>query len=164
MKKFLSAARNGFAGFGVLAMLVLLAVSLFAQGTPFGNGRGAFRGDVYVPSVFNLWFGDNSSSDVALAKNGSNVVGISGNLGGKGATANTTTSPAGPFSWGTVALSSSTATVTFNKPFQNTPVCVVTDVTTPQLVKAAPTPTTVVITDTVGATDTVQYICVGNPN
>lgn len=95
--------------FRSLVVVLLLATLAVAQ-TPFGNGRGAFRGSVYVPSVYSLIFGDNTSSDVYLAKNGSNVVGITGNIGGSGTTANTTTTPAGPYAWGSVALSSGTAT------------------------------------------------------
>jgi hypothetical protein len=164
VKQLVRVGRAGLELFGFFALVFLLVVSAFAQGTPFGNGRGSFRGPVYVPSVFSLIFGDNTSTDVYLAKNGSNVVGISGNLGASGSTANTTTTPASPVAWGTVAMSSNTATVTFPKAFTNVPVCVGTDFTTANLVKIAPTATTAVISDTVGASDVIQYICVGNPN
>lgn len=130
---------------------------LHAQSTSFSN-------DLYIRSVFRLIFGDASTSDIYLQKTAANVLGISGNIGGGGAVANTTVTPLGPFAWGTVTLAANTATVTFSKAFLSAPVCQVTDQTTPQLVKAAPTPTTVVITDTVGATDVVAWFCVGNPN
>jgi len=147
-------------------LLLLLAVAFFHQ-TPVQAQqgiRGPTTGLTWIPSAFQLMFGDITSSDVYLQKNGANVLGISGTLGGAGATANTTTAPAGPFNWGTVTLASNTATVTFAKPYANVPVCVATDVTTAQLVKSAPTATTVVLSDTVGATDVIQYFCIGNPN
>jgi hypothetical protein len=80
-----------------------------------------------------------------------------------GPAANTTTTPANGFA-GIVTLAANTATVTFPTAFTAVPVCVAIDQTTPQLIKAAPTATNVAITDTVGATDVVAYICVGNPN
>ena len=64
----------------------------------------------------------------------------------------------------TVTLAANTATKTWTIPYQVAPVVVCTDQTTPQLVKAAPTTTNVVITDTVGATDVVNCIAVANPN
>lgn len=150
-----------------LFSVVTLTALVFAQGTPFGNGRGAFRGDVYVPSVFNLWFGDNTSSDVNLQKNGSSNIGVGGHLGGLGTTANTTASPAGAWAFGTVASSSSSATVTFAKPFAVAPVCVATDQTTANTVKSAPNSNgqTVVFTNS-GSTDTdvIAYACFGNPD
>jgi len=65
---------------------------------------------------------------------------------------------------GTCTLSSNTCTMTFTNAFQAAPVCVATDQTTPQLVKAPATTASVIVTDTVGATDVVSVICVGNPN
>ena len=65
---------------------------------------------------------------------------------------------------GTCTLSSNTCTMTFTNAFQSAPVCVATDQTTPQLVKAPATTASVIVTDTVGATDVVSVICVGNPN
>lgn len=63
---------------------------------------------------------------------------------------------------GTVTLAGNTATVTFNNAYTAAPSCVATDQTTAQLVKVAPTTTNVVISDTVGATDVVAYVCFGN--
>lgn len=65
---------------------------------------------------------------------------------------------------GTCTLAANTCTMTFSQAFQSAPVCVATDQTTPQLVKAPATTASVVVTDTVGATDVVSVICVGNPN
>lgn len=65
---------------------------------------------------------------------------------------------------GTCTLAANTCTVTFANAFQVAPVCMATDQTTPQLVKASTTTTALTITDTVGATDVVAYVCVGNPN
>lgn len=160
MKKF-----TGTTLFRSLIVVLVLAGLAFAQGTPFGNGRGAFRGQVYVPSVFGITFGDNTASDVTLTKNGSNVVGITGNIGGSGSTANTTAAPAGPFAWGTAGSSSSTVTVTFAKPFTNAPVCYAADQTTANAVKVTSNATTVTIANS-GATDTdtVAWFCLGNPN
>lgn len=164
MKRAIAVVRTSLQGLGALALAALLVIATFGQGTPFGNGRGAFRGTVYVPSVFGLVFGDNTTTDITLTKNGANVIGVSGNVGGGGSVANTTTAPAGPFAWGQVALSSNTATVVFAKPFTNVPICLATDQTTAQLVKALATASQVVITDTVGATDVVSWACFGNPN
>lgn len=65
---------------------------------------------------------------------------------------------------GTCTLAANTCTMTFTNAFQAAPVCVATDQTTPQLVKAPATTASVIVTDTVGATDVVSVICVGNPN
>lgn len=64
----------------------------------------------------------------------------------------------------TVTLVANTATKTFTIPYQVAPVVVCTDQTTAQLVKAAPTTTNVVVSDTVGATDVVGCIVIANPN
>lgn len=150
--------------FSVL-LLLLTALTFYQKPTQAQQGLGGpIARDMWVPSAFRFFFGDVTSSDIYLQKNGANVLGISGTLGGLGSTANTTTAPAGPFNWGTVALSSNTATVTFTKPYNSAPICVATDQTTAQLVKAAPTATTVVLSDTVGATDVIAYACFGNPN
>jgi hypothetical protein len=145
------------------AVLVLAALTL-AQ-TPNGI-HGAFMGNIQLPAGYVFTFGNGvTAGDVSIGKNGTNVLGITGNLGGSGSTANTTTTPAGPFAWGTVAMSSNTATVTFKTPFTNTPACFANDVSGVFAVKAAPTATTVVLTNTGGgATDTVAYGCFGNAN
>lgn len=65
---------------------------------------------------------------------------------------------------GTCTLAGNTCTMTFTNAFQAAPVCIATDQTTPQLVKAPATTASVIVTDTVGATDVVSVICVGNPN
>lgn len=163
MKNLLRVARTGLELFGFFALVFVLAIGTFGQGTPFGNGRGAFRGPVYVPSVFQLIFGDNTSSDVALAKNGANVVGITGNIGGSGSVANTTVTPAGPFAWGTSASTSGGGTVTFKVAFTNVPVCFAVDQTTAAGLKVAPTASTIVWTGAT-TTDVVAWGCFGNPN
>jgi hypothetical protein len=144
---------------GVVALLVL-ALAAVAQ-SPNGV-RGWFAGNVGLSSGYSLIFGDNLASDVLMGKNGSNVVGITGNIGGAGSAVNSTTSPAGPFSWGRVTLSGGAATVTFAKPFTNAPVCMGTDQTAANAVKIAPTNTTAVFTGT--TTDVIAYACFGNPN
>jgi len=65
---------------------------------------------------------------------------------------------------GSCTLAANTCTMTFTNAFQAAPVCIATDQTTPQLVKAPATTASVVVTDTVGATDVVSVVCVGNPN
>ncbi len=65
---------------------------------------------------------------------------------------------------GQCTLAANTCTMTFSNAFQSAPVCIATDQTTPQLVKAPATTASVVVTDTVGATDVVSVLCVGNPN
>jgi hypothetical protein len=65
---------------------------------------------------------------------------------------------------GQCTLAANTCTMTFSNAFQSAPVCIATDQTTPQLVKAPATTTSVVVTDTVGATDVVSVVCFGNPN
>jgi hypothetical protein len=65
---------------------------------------------------------------------------------------------------GSCTLAANTCTMTFPNAFQVAPVCFATDQTTPQLVKAPATTASVVVTDTVGATDVVSVMCVGNPN
>jgi hypothetical protein len=69
---------------------------------------------------------------------------------------------AGQFA-GTVALSGGTATVTFPTAFSSAPVCVATDQTAIAAIKIVPSATSVVITESSG-TDTIAWICVGNPN
>jgi hypothetical protein len=69
---------------------------------------------------------------------------------------------AGQFA-GTVALSGGTATVTFPTAFSSAPVCVATDQTAIAAIKIVPSATNVVITESSG-TDTIAWICVGNPN
>lgn len=65
---------------------------------------------------------------------------------------------------GSCTLAANTCTMTFPVAFQSAPVCLATDQTTPQLVKAPATTASVVVTDTVGATDVVSVVCFGNPN
>lgn len=65
---------------------------------------------------------------------------------------------------GTCTLAGNTCTMTFPQAFQVAPVCLATDQTTPQLVKAPATTASVIVTDTVGATDVVSVVCFGNPN
>lgn len=65
---------------------------------------------------------------------------------------------------GSCTLAGNTCTMTFSNAFQSAPVCIATDQTTPQLVKAPATTASVIVTDTVGATDVVSVVCFGNPN
>ena len=65
---------------------------------------------------------------------------------------------------GTCTLAGNTCTMTFPTAFQSAPACLATDQTTPQLVKAPATTASVIVTDTVGATDVVSVVCFGNPN
>lgn len=158
-KRFENAVSGAIGALFILALVVATAV--VAQ-SPNGI-RGAFAGNLQLPAPFTLTFGTGAlSSDVALGKNGANVVGVTGDIGGSGATANTTTSPAGPFAWGTVALSGGAATVTFKTPFANAPVCTANDQTAANAVKTAPTATTLVLAGT--TTDVIAYHCLGNPN
>ena len=149
--------------FGSIFLLLLLMLSFPTTHTQAQQGiRGPTTGLFWIPSAFQLMFGDVTTSDVYLQKNGASVLGVSGNLGGAGAVANTTITPAGPFAWGRVTMSGTTATVTFPQAFTNVPVCVTGDTTAATAVKSAPTATTLVLT--AGATDVVMYLCFGNPN
>jgi len=153
--------------FGVVTFFVAILTALVvgpAWSQSGGMLRGHFGASINVPSVFSLIFGDVTSTDVYLAKNGANVLGVSGNIGGGGSTANTTTAPAGPFAWGQVALSGGTATVTFAKPFAVKPACVANDQTATNAVGVQPNANgqTLVLNGT--TTDTVMWACFGNPN
>jgi hypothetical protein len=64
---------------------------------------------------------------------------------------------------GTVALVAGAATVTFPTPFSSAPVCVATDQTAIAAIKIVPSATNVVLTESSG-TDTIAWICIGNPN
>jgi hypothetical protein len=64
---------------------------------------------------------------------------------------------------GTVALVGSTATVTFPTPFASTPVCVANDQSAIATVKVTPSATSLTLTQSSG-TDTINWICIGNPN
>ena len=142
------------------AALAVLAALTLAQ-TPNGI-RNAFTGNIQLPAGYVFTFGNGvTAGDVSLGKNGTNVLGLTGNFGASGSTANTTTSPASPVSWGTVALSGTT-TVTFKVPFANTPVCVATDQTAANAAWSAPTATTIVLKGT--GTDVLAWACFGNPN
>jgi hypothetical protein len=59
----------------------------------------------------------------------------------------------------TVTLAASTATKTLSQTYTVAPICTATDKTAPQLVQTAPTTSTIVVTDTVGATDVIQVVC-----
>lgn len=126
----------------LLPLVVVLVCAVVALAQSPNGIRGAFTGNLQLPSPFTFQFGNHVVSDVA----------------------NSTTTPASSVAWGTVTLSSNTATVTFKTAFTVAPICIATDQTTAQLVKAAPTATTVVLSDTVGATDVIAYACFGNPN
>jgi len=64
---------------------------------------------------------------------------------------------------GTVALVAGTATVTFPTPFSSTPVCVANDQSAIATVRVQPSATAVTLTQSSG-TDTIAWICIGNPN
>ena len=64
---------------------------------------------------------------------------------------------------GSVALVAGTATVTFPTPYNSAPVCTANDSSAVVTVKAQTTATTLMLTQASG-TDTIMYICVGNPN
>lgn len=142
---------------------------------PGSNGTNAINGPGAPTS---LLFADPNQGEIALATVACNATAC-GNGGNGTITDNRSLAnfPAGTYVAGhvntaksnsdvsgTCTLAANTCTVTFANAFQSAPVCVVTDQTTPQLVKAAPTASNVVITDTVGATDVVAYACFGNPN
>ena len=64
---------------------------------------------------------------------------------------------------GTVALAAGTATVTFPTAYNSAPVCTANDTSAIATVRVQTTATTVTLTQSSG-TDTIAYICVGNPN
>jgi len=64
---------------------------------------------------------------------------------------------------GTVALVGGTATVTFPTPFSSTPVCVANDQSAIATVRVQPSATALTLTQASG-TDTIAWICMGNPN
>ncbi len=64
---------------------------------------------------------------------------------------------------GTAKLSNGTVTVTFPTLYQNAPICVANDTSSSSNgIKPTPEPTKVVFSGT--GTDSIAYICVGNPN
>src|SRR5436853_7654962 len=100
----------------VVGVIFLVVFSILFTVEAQQGIRGPISGDMWVPSAFRFIFGDIiAADDIYLQKNGVNNLGISGHLGGHSSTANTTTTPAGNWAWGTVALSGGTATVTFAK-------------------------------------------------
>lgn len=64
---------------------------------------------------------------------------------------------------GTVSLVGGTATVTFPTPFASTPVCVANDQSAIATVRVQPSTTSVILTQSSG-TDTIAWMCIGNPN
>jgi hypothetical protein len=64
---------------------------------------------------------------------------------------------------GSVALASGTATVTFPTAYNFAPVCTANDTSAIATVRVQTTATTLTLTQSSG-TDTIAYICVGNPN
>jgi hypothetical protein len=64
---------------------------------------------------------------------------------------------------GTVALVGGTATVTFPTPFASTPVCVANDQSAIATVKVTPSASALTLTQASG-TDTINWLCIGNPN
>jgi hypothetical protein len=64
---------------------------------------------------------------------------------------------------GTVALAAGTATVTFPTAFTSTPVCVANDQSAIATVKVTPSASSLTLTQSSG-TDTINWVCIGNPN
>jgi Pectate lyase superfamily protein len=64
---------------------------------------------------------------------------------------------------GSVALASGTATVTFPTAYNSAPVCVANDTSAIATVRVQTTATTLTLSQSSG-TDTIMYMCVGNPN
>ncbi len=64
---------------------------------------------------------------------------------------------------GTVALVAGTATITFPTPFVSAPACVANDQSATATVRVTPSATALTLTQASG-TDTIDWICVGNPN
>lgn len=64
---------------------------------------------------------------------------------------------------GTVALAAGTATVTFPTAYNSAPVCVANDTSAIATVRVQTTTTTLTLSQSSG-TDTIMYMCVGNPN
>jgi len=64
---------------------------------------------------------------------------------------------------GTVALAAGTATVTFPTAYNSAPVCTANDTSAIATVRVQTTATALTLTQSSG-TDTIAYICVGNPN
>ena len=64
---------------------------------------------------------------------------------------------------GTVALAAGTATVTFPTAYNSAPVCTANDTSAIATVRVQTTASTITLTQSSG-TDTIAYICVGNPN
>jgi hypothetical protein len=64
---------------------------------------------------------------------------------------------------GSVALSGGTATVTFPTPYNSAPVCTANDTSAIATVRVQTTASAITLTQSSG-TDTIMYICVGNPN
>jgi hypothetical protein len=103
----------------------------------------------------------NSSMAAQFAFSGKNF-GFSGSKG-----QHFITQAAGSDVSGTIALTSgtpSTATFTFTSPYSSAPVCVASDQTSASAIKVAPSTTNVVFTGPNSVTDTIAFICVGNPN
>jgi hypothetical protein len=64
---------------------------------------------------------------------------------------------------GSIALASGTATVTFPTAYTSAPVCTANDTSAIATVRVQTTATTLTLTQSSG-TDTIMYVCVGNPN
>lgn len=64
---------------------------------------------------------------------------------------------------GSVALAAGTATVTFPTAYNSAPVCTANDTSAIATVRVQTTATTLTLTQSSG-TDTIMYLCVGNPN
>lgn len=136
--------KNKFRLIYVLPLAVILVAAMVAMAQSPNGIRGAFTGNLQLPSPFTFQFGNHVNGDVA----------------------NSTITPASSAAWGTVALpASTTVTVTFKTAFNVAPVCVLNDQTnTGVTLKSAPTATTLVITASGSSSDVIAYHCFGNPN
>jgi hypothetical protein len=64
---------------------------------------------------------------------------------------------------GTIALASGTATITFPTAYTSAPVCTANDTSAIATVRVQTSAATLTLTQSSG-TDTIMYMCVGNPN
>lgn len=145
----------------------LIARATSAAGTISGGSAKQYSSasSPFLDSGAATSSGNNSPYDASLAAqftfSGKNF-GFSGSKG-----QHFITQAAGSDISGTIALTSgtpSTATFTFTTPYTSTPVCTASDQTSASAIKVAPSTTNVVFTGPNSVTDTIAFICVGNPN
>jgi hypothetical protein len=133
------------------------------------NVQPGFPEDIYGPMFLHIAAGtisDNEATELALnlqPYGSSCLVGaICGLPGQTEAPAHLGQMTANQFA-GTAKLSNGTITVTFPTPYRNAPVCVANDTTSASNgIKPKSATTNVMFSGT--GTDSIAYICVGNPN